>query len=303
MKKSLMSMLLIFAASCVQESVALKHVSQIDARTRGISFVDDQSVDTGMAGNTCRFDIRTGVIVTDQDIVQGEEDAVTDAYDGDTVIVSKSGGFVMNENFENTNLVHLFPGENVTDARFTSDGVLALIDDNNNCQIGWHTSDTESTAQIGGACPSTEQFDVSRDLATAYAASIEGVTAYTQSESEIIAPPAVMLKWDDASQALYTTHDGRDITAYNANGTVRWSAEMSGRITSFDDMGTSSAVMAMVETNGAGELIILDAASGQVKKTFPTPTAAPKIIVSGNGRTLAVVLESETHFFVINSDF
>lgn len=300
---TILSMLILLAAGCVQERVDLKHVSQIGFRTKGVSFVDDgKSVDSGMAGNTCRFDVDMGVITLDTDVAQGEEDSVTDSFNGNTVVVSRSGGFVITQDYSNPDLIHIFPGRNVTDARLTQESALALINENNECQIGWYSSTSETTHGVD-ECPSANQIDLQRETNTAFFVSGEGIMTFTPLGVEYFAPRADALKWDSVTQALYTSTDGRVLTAHNLDGSVRWVAELSGRITSFDDMGTAEAIIIMVETDDAhGELVILDAHTGQIKKTFETPTAARDVIVSQDGRTLAAVLDNETHFFSVNTD-
>lgn len=295
--------MLILLVGCVQERIDLKHVSQIGVQTRGISFLEDGSaVDSGMAGNTCRFDVGAGVVTLDTDVAQGEEDSVTDSYDGNTVVVSRSGGFVITQDYRNPDLIHIFPGRNVTDARLTQETALALINENNECQIGWYSNTAETTHRVED-CPSSNQIDLQRESNTAFFVSGEGIMTFTPVEVEYFAPPADALKWDNATQALYTTTDGRILTAYNHDGSIRWTSELSGRATSFDDMGAAEAVIVMVETDDRrGEMVIFDAHTGQVKKTIETPSAARDIIVSQDGRTLAAVLDNETHFFTINID-
>ena len=304
MRKSVLCLLLSFAAGCVQERVDLMHVSKIETRTRGIGFADDgKAADAGMAGNTCRFDIKSGYITLDSDLAQGEDDTVTDAWNGNTVISSHSGGFIMSDGYMTSNPIHVFPGRNVTDARLTEDSVTVLINENNDCQIGRHTASTEVTAQIDGECPTdVNQFDVNRETGTAYFTSPDGVMTYGPLGFDYFVPRADKIEWDEVTQTLYTATSGNDVTSYDINGDVRWSASLNGRVVSFDDMGTAEAMIAMVELpDGSGELVILDAQTGQVRKSFPTPTAANHIIVSRDGGTLAVVLDNETHFFTINT--
>lgn len=304
MSKSVLCLLLSLAAGCVQERVGLRHVSQIETRTKGISFVDDgKTVDIGMAGNTCRFDVDSGVITLDADIAQGEDDAVVDSWNGNTVVISRAGGFIMTDDYMNSNLIHIFPGRNIADARFTEEGITALISDNNSCQFGRFTTTSETTVQIDDICPTdSNQFDVNRETGFSFVATDEAIMTYGPLGFEYYAPRADKIKWDDAMQMLYATSSGRDVTAYDSSGTARWVTELNGRITAFDDMGAAESMIAMVElADGSGELVIIDSQTGQVRKTFPTPSAAKQIIASRDGETLAVVLDNETHFFTINT--
>lgn len=298
MRGYLVGVVLLATVGCTSQQVELRHASTLETRVRGVGMMDDgQSADVGMAGNTCRFDIGAAVIGADADVAQGEEDVVHDAFGESSLVVGTAGVFVVDPGgFAGTTPV--IPSGEITTGRFVADGITTV---RANREIAW-SADGASVELPDGELVQTEGFTVDRSTGTAFAATGTSLFSVTPAGVTELGGAADLAAFDAASGALYVASAGEsEVSALEVDGTPRWSLDVGGAVTALDDMGDGASVAAMVEApEGHGRLLVLDGATGEIKMDYPTPSAAPGIVVSPNGRSMAVILRNEVHFFDVN---
>lgn len=300
MRGYLVGVVLLATVGCTQQQVSLQHASSLETRVRGVAILaDGQNADVGMAGNTCRFDMGQSVIGADADVAQGEEDVVHDGFRDGSLVVGGGGVFIVDgPNYGgNTPVV---PGGDITTSRFTEDGLATV---RNNTAVTWSESgvDSASVSLPDGAIIENRGFTVDRMSGTAFAATSEGVFAITPDGAVALGGAGDLASFDSATGALYVaTEGGSELVALEADGSPRWSVTVEGVITSMDDMGDGSAVAVMADVNGKGQLMVLDGLTGEIKMDQTTPSAAHGLVVGPTGRSMAVILENEVHFFNVN---
>jgi hypothetical protein len=298
MRGYLIGGVLLVTVGCTQQQVSLQHASSLETRVRGVGMMSDgQSADVGMAGNTCRFDIGSSVIGADADVAQGEADVVHDGFGDRSIVVGASGVFVVDAGYGANTPV--YPGSDIASGRFTEDGIALLHGDG---QVRWLGGADEVAVVLPEGQQADERgFAVDRASGTAFVGT--GAGAYAMSPSGMIDLGVVgdLVAFDNASGAVFVaTEGGRELSALEVDGTPRWSLALDGVVTAMDDMGEGSAIAVMTDVDGAGQLLVVDGATGAVKMDQATPSAAPGISVSENGRSMAVILENEVHFFNVN---
>lgn len=301
MRTVLSSMFMTLALGCTSEGSWIQHTSMIETRSRGVEFTEDGNfADIGMVGNTCRFDFRAGVIGGDADFAQGEDDIIQDAYGSRVVVKGTTGVYVVDDWLQNPATPEM-QGQNVIAARLTNTSYAVLAESGEECNVTWGDG---TTSKLGTKCPDTAGFSIDRISGSVFLATELGTFVMTQDGHQDLNVDSDMLAWNSNSQTLYTSKlNSGVITATGVDGFEKWSVETEGIVTSIDDLGTSDGVVVMVGRQDGGEILILDSETGSMRERAPTPSPADRILASPGGDSLAVVIESEIHFFSINTSF
>lgn len=298
--------LLVAATGCSADQVSYEHRSSLETRTRGVALLDSgDSAQVGMSGNTCEVATSSGMIGADYDVAMGEDDHVQDAFGTDVIVVGASGIYVVEQGGtgwwdDGGTTVDAF---GVDEARFTESGFAALQTEGEACEVTWYGTDGTATGELsidaslcGGA------FAVDRVGGTAFVGTPDALAIVTPQGVTNGAIAGDLVAWDATAEAIYVASaGGTQVHALAADGSVRWSVDVGAPVTSLDDMGDVGRVAVMAGTDEAGELLILDGTTGEIASTLVTPSAAQTIVSSGDGRTMAMVVESmgrpEVHFF------
>jgi hypothetical protein len=302
MRSILASMLFSLSIGCVRESSWIQHISQIETRSRGVEFTGNSDfADIGMLGNTCRFDFRAGAIGADADFAQGEDDVVLDSFDTNVVIKGSSGVYIIDDWMQTFSTPDT-QGSNVVTALLTSEGYATVAEDGPDCKVTWRSGVDSVESKLNINCPDINGLSVDRLSGTVFLSTEAGTLLALPEEVKNVGSPANLIKWDSSSRMLYTSDlNSHEVTAVGLDGAPKWVVETEGAITSIDDMGPADAAVVMTRTSTGGEILVIDSATGTVINRTPTPAEADRVITSPDGRTLAVVLENEVHFFSINN--
>jgi len=301
MRGTAFTLVLMAAAGCTSSNqVTFEHRSEVDTRARGVALLEDnESAQVGMSGNTCEVATESGMIGSDYDVAVGEDDNVQDAMGTSTLVVGQGGVYQVDQGFWGPGSA-LVDMSGVVTARFSDAGVVVGRDSVDGPAIDWfeggvrtYTTSVDDSAQLSG-------FTV--DRAT-------GITFVPTGDDLVIADPANgvssagtaadMASWDPVANVLYVAQLGSsEVRGLEADGTLRWAADVGGPVGSLDDMNGSVAVM--VGDESWGQIVVLDGQTGDTVGDIETPSTAKQILAGDGGKTLAVVLDSRVHFFGVN---
>lgn len=302
MRWLMVSVALMTVTGCTPDAVSLEHRAEVETRSRGLALLDDESAaQVGMVGNTCEVDTLSGGISTDNDVAPGEEDNVVDAVGAATLVVGSAGIYYVDRG--------VYGGfdpeveiDNALDAGITNDGIVALSGTDSDCTVSWFEGGGDAASANIEGC-SGEAFAVDRDGGRAFVPSVQGlVVANPDGSTATIGGAADLVAWDPAQEIVFgATRGASTLSAFTADGVAQWQADLGGRIMAIDDMETVGAVAVMMEVEGGmGELLVLDSTTGEPLTSVPTPSAAQQVLVGNFGRSMALVLPNEVHFFAVD---
>ena len=293
MRQSLaLALALAATTGCTPNELAFQHSAQLESPTRGFALHDDgETAQAGMFGSTCEIQIRDGSIWEDQD-VEDEDDDVKDA-DADRALVIDSGSYTLYR-----------PGEwdhgrtevdGLVDARLSDAGIVSLAD-GADCVLAWEGA---SEVVLDGAYCDGAEIATDRRTGLTVVGSAAGAIAVTPDGLVTELGAGDLVAVDTGTDAIYVaTRDGTELTAYELDGALRWSAPLAGTAVDLEAMGTAGdAALMTALADGTGEFLVFDALTGEVGSSMVTPTPARAVDVSANGQTLAMTLPSEVHFF------
>jgi len=285
-----------------------QHDSELAVNTRGVALSHD-GVDSiiGMFGTTCRVAVRDASIGADYDFPT-ETEVVNDNSqmfgENAVLVVSDYGAHVTfpDRTWDFSTQDYGDPG--TLEGRIWSDGVVLLSDTADaGCQLKWSDGTHVSSVSLSAGMCASPSLTVDHATGTAYVADGSDVVTASPDGATLIAHNADMVVWDDDAQVLYTAQKGDSMLyGLEPDGSLRWSADLGDSITSFDAMGglDQSAVM-LANRGGTGSLVTVDAFSGEVTSSLTTPAAANQVVLSDNGRSMALVLPGDVHFFSVKA--
>jgi hypothetical protein len=302
MRGEWMSLVLLVAAGCSTGPVDFVHQSSLETRTRGVALLENSpTAQVGMGGNTCEVQTDSALIGADFDVAVGEDDHVQDVSETGTIVVGDSGVYVLDPDGWGAPAEPSVDTSGVSKARFAGDGIVTLENQGNT--VGWYGANGASEGRID--LPADAQagvgFAVDGVAGTAYVGTDSGVIVATRDGGATTTDGAGRLvAWDAVAAALYVA-DGAstEVRALESDGTVRWTVDVGGVVTAIDDMGGMAAVMVDLGEVG-GELLVLDGANGSVASSLATPSAADEVVVGNDGRSMAMVLPTQVHFFRVD---
>lgn len=286
------------AAGCSTQAVTFEHQSELETNTRGVALLDDGlRGQAGMYGTTCRVNLTDASIGEDEDfsseeelVVEGGtilgEPAVLVLSDLGAHLTYPNGGFGVYDNYENPNVV---------DGAIYDEGIVVLLNDG---AVQW-VNDGVVTA-VPAVIDSPAYGIAVTPSGTVFVGTSAGViTVDAGGTPSTVADAADIVVWDDVAGVLYTATSGTPtLSGIELDGNVRWTTELSGNITAVDAMGPLAQAAVMVENpSGTGELVTVDGFTGGVTSSLTTPGTAEALVMSGNGKSMALVLGSEVHFF------
>lgn len=306
MRVEWMSLVLLMAAGCSAGPVDFEHRSSLETRTRGVALLEDSpTAQVGMGGNTCEVQTDSAMIGADYDVAVGEDDNVQDAVGQGTIIVGDSGVYVLTPGFGGTGWDQAaVDTSGIVEARFDDAGIVTL--EGGGSTVGWYDDSGLNIGRVSAPADAGagSGFTVDRTTGTAFIGTASGVVIATPTGGvSTVEGGAGLVAWDAAAAALYVADPmGMQVRALEADGTERWSVDMGGAVWSLDDMAGMAAVMVEISDGGTthGELRVLDGQTGSIVSTLETPSAAEEVVVGNDGRTMAMVLPGEVHFFAVD---
>lgn len=285
---------------CVDD-VAFQHQSSLETRSRGVALLDSgSSAQVGMIGNTCQVDVETGMIGSDFDIAVGEDDQVKDSFTRSTLVVGSSGNNIFKLSNDWAGTTTTIYVDNVQDALFTQDGVVAIIQDRD-CALSWFDTAGDLVSSSLVPC-NPESFTVDRSNGTAYISTGTSLVIASPGDTVTLDGSHDISAFDLDLGILYVAQkNSNTVSALNVDGTILWTTDLDLPIVSLDDMGVAGSVALMTGGDTFGDIIVLDGATGEQKSHFATPGVAEEIKVSQNGQTLAAILDDQIHFYKLIS--
>lgn len=290
------------AAGCTHEPVTFEHQSELPNATRGVALLEDGlRGQAGMYGLTCQVQVADASIGNDYDFPSDDETVVDGGTLGDepaVLVLSAVGAHLTFPNRGIDTAVDLYENPAIVDGALFDGGVSVLLEDGT---VQWLDGDAITSVP---ATVDASVFGMTvTPSGTVFVGTDAGVVSTDPSgESTTIGEAADIVVWDQAAEVLYSAMAGSTVvSAIEADGTVRWTTDVGGEITSLDAMGPLAQAAVMVETNAGGELLTVDGYTGEITSSLATPGAADSVEVSGNGRTMALALPGSVHFFNVNS--
>lgn len=296
MRNVWMGFLLAGMTGCSTQAVNFEHQSELEVNTRGVALLDNGlHGQVGMYGTTCRVNVADASIGEDYEF-PGDDEAVVDAGTIDdaavVLVVSDIGAHLT---FHDTFGVQPLDFEDATivDGAVYNDGIVTLHDDGS---VKWWVDGNVVATQTDVAL--SNRLTVTPE-GIAFVGTTNGVVVVDGEGSSTTIDGAELVTWDEFAGVLYTAAAGDTwLSGVEGDGTVRWTTEMPGAIVAIDTMGPLASAAVMVEhANGTGELVTVDGYTGEITSSLTTPSAARSIHTSGNGRSMALALDREVHFF------
>jgi len=304
MRTLLLGLVAVGAAACATSPVNFEHQSELAVASRGVA-LNTEGLDgiVGMFGTTCRVNVNDASIGEDYNFPTDDEEVVDAAVlygDNAVLVISDMGAHVTYPDRVWDWGTDDFGGPGVLEGGITHDSVAMLAGDP--CRVDWNSgSDAVSTEVPSDLCAGAS-FSVDRDDDRVFVANGD-VVKVTEDGYETIGDGADLAVWDMEAQVLYATLVGSStLYGIEEDGTMRWTTEVDGAIVSLDAMGTLGQAAVMIEhENGTGALLTVDGYTGEITSDLATPSAAEAVESSDNGKTLALVLPREVHFFSVRS--
>ena len=287
--------------ACEADPVQFEHQGSVEAATRGVAFLPDgNDGHAGMFGTTCAFDARTGELADDSDF-PSEEDEVQDSGaddSGDIVLVTTpdSVHLLRPDGFFSSSSEVAVPG--VEQARLLRDG-LVVLRDQGDCTVDFLRGGGDASVSLPDDLCAGGTLTVDRSTGTAWVGKGD-VYRVDGEAAEVVAEGADLAVWDAHADALYVAKLGdAEVRALEADGSERWTVQLDHPVRALEDMGTLAAVAVMTETNGGGELVLLDGYTGELRGDLGTPSATDELVSSDSGDVMAVILAETVHLFQV----
>ncbi|MCA9492553.1 MAG: PQQ-like beta-propeller repeat protein [Myxococcales bacterium] len=323
MSSRLVALTLALGACTTAEPLAVEHRSVLSYRTLGMALDrDGMRGHAGMAGTTCDFGTRMGLVDADYDF-EGQKDTVTDGTDGPdgftTVVVTGDGVHVVRP--EDGSVVDVVIGKPDHGVLVGEDDVVVIggggdggagggtdgggtedqPEDGGGCDAGYfHVGKRNpwSTFELpAAACDRDAQVSSDRDQRV-YVGTPDGVVVVEPDGWTRLDATGDLVAWDVAADALYLANAGEGVVrALEADGTLRWEADVGGAIRAVGELGSEGAAVVSVQRGDAGAVVFLDGTTGDVRADVKTPSAARDLVASGDGSVVGLVLKDETHFY------
>ena len=298
MRLVLTAVALVALGGCAPDALEVDLISTLEQETRGVVLYEDgQRAHAAMMDTTCEFDTLNGWRISEYDLPTSSE-IIKDTYQGRVLATSVEAIHVVDPDTWTTSDVEL---QNVVEARFVNDGVVALQADFDGCTTEW--ADGSSVPMPDSACDSGVAVASARD-GTLFVATESGLIAAHSDEYVTLDVAPDRLAWDNQTGILYSAQSGSStVTAVDSEGTSLWEYELPGDVISIDDMGVRGNVIVLSEGTGeTGDLSILNGYTGDLVARHWTPGANADVVVSGDGTTLAVVLTEQVFFYDVYAE-
>ena len=296
------------AAACSTPASTFEHRSELEFATRGVALAaggEDGVV--GMMDTTCQVDVSDARIGSDYNFPTSDEVVHDNSLIGTTpavIVISDIGAHVTypGRTWDWTADDYGRPG--IVAGRIWSEGVLLLGDDGaGGCELSWFVNegaDVSSLSVPGAACGGGG-LAIDRLTGHVYVGTGEGILSADPSGTSDLPVEADLVVYDAAADVLYAALAGDSMLyGLEVDGTQRWATDMGGAITSFDAMGSLAQAVVMVSLDtGLGSLMTVDGFTGAITSNLTTPEAALHVETDDEGKSLALALAREVHFFSV----
>jgi len=296
----------LFAGCQPQFEGEFRHRSVLQRSTQGLVLLDDGSAGhAGMLGTNCPFETDYGMVTGDYDL-PGEDEEVQDIGRhvlgaNSILLVQDHAVHILNKN-DGDYAVESLDVSQVIGGRFFDGGVVTVSGGDAGCLVDWFGDQGDGLQVETAGC---DAFDVDPIDGTTYIDTVEGgVRIVTPSGSVDTPVSGDLLAWDAVSEVTYVASLGGDtVDALTPEGEVRWRTTLSGSIQVLEAAGRRGAAVVMLERpDESGLLVYLDGWTGDELSRLETPSAAKGVSVAGNGGSIALVLDDETHFYGVYLD-
>jgi len=274
----------------------------MEARTQGVVLHDGGALgNAAMMDQICVFDQGAATIVGDFDLGQTPEillDAHTDRA------IASSDGIVFELPTSLASATPLFNASPIA-ARVLDDGVAALIDQGEHCAVVFDTSDTQAVYELEDvACGPDIGFTADRATGTVYIADGRSFGAIESDGSFQFFPEeaADMIAWDSTTgTVLLAQRGGSLLRSANPDGTINWGVEVAGAVHALSMAETQGLATVMVDDYAGGELIVIDAATGEQLVSHLTPDLAD-VTFSSDGLSMGIIQPDAVYLYTVDPD-
>lgn len=290
------------------EAIGFEQESTLFADTQGVA-LDESGQIGGAAMNTvtCAVYVDQGSIGSDVDPDYEDDETIVDSEpdeDGTGTIgltVTTNGIHLVKWDDWDSGMLGSFPSA-ALDARFggSSDEIVTIRNDGGSCLVEWLDSAGRDIAATSAAGNCRSGLVTLAD-GTAFVNTTAGVSVVTQSGSEVVAEAADLLAWDPTLDLLFTAERGGEtITARRDDGSEVWVSRVNGAIEDIEVLGARGLLAVSVEhVDLTGELVLLDAATGESAAEAQTVRAARGLEASGDGTMVAAIERGQVHYISI----
>lgn len=249
-----------------------------------------------MDGMTCTLRTSTGTTGADEDVVpeDGEEVVVDSSGDNvSTVALIRSGGRLLRAQAQGYLAWRQadIDVDHVVTAKLLPEGFVALRALPEGCVADfWRWTGDNAAEPYGGAyVDACDAGVLEADPETGRAWVIAGgeVVEVTESGSVALGISAERVVWDAAADALYTT-DGSELTAWEADGTPRWTARRvdARGLAAMPELGIA---VVRVPDGLDGRLLAYDGVTGARLHEARLTSADGALVAAPAGRVVAAV--------------
>jgi hypothetical protein len=292
-----------------EQATALQHEATMTRVTRGLVLHETgERGHAGMFGTNCPFETRFGRVTGDYQLPDEDEevqDGGPSSLGDETVLLVQP----------HRNVVHLLEKSTgdyehervrwygVISGRLTLDGLVGLAeDDDGGCSIQWLEDEAVVSSVEAPHCDAGA-FDASPG-GTVLLGLDDGAVLVRPDELPVqVEADGRLVVFDPAMDHWYVAREGADeVVAIDNSGARLWSTVVDGPVVALGHAGARGAAVVSHELGEGGGVTYLDGRTGDELGQVGTPSAAPKVTHSGDGSTLALVLDEEAHFYSVGID-
>jgi hypothetical protein len=289
---------------CVGLDSDLVYRGTLDTETAGVVLYEDgQTGHAGMSGTTCAIDT-SGAVSYDVDVDGSDENVLDGSNDDDGSVVLARGRDTLYMITGTTDwswgpelaVTHDVAVPGVASGALTQDGVVAYGD----CAVTWLDRDLTVGASVSvptSACAA--DFAADPVSGTAFVATGSQLAVVAPTGATVLDERADLVTFAGETGAMVVaSRGGSEVRALALDGSLLWSTALDGAVTQVADLGDRGSVAVMVETNGTGALVLLDASTGELQRDFALPSPAD-LTVAPNGAALGMVVDRAVHFYTL----
>ncbi len=280
-----------------------RHRSSLQRTTNGLVLHDDGGAGhAGMMSTNCPFETDFGLVTGDYQL-PGDDEEVQDVgshvLGPNSILAVQPGAIYVLNKVTGDYLTDSVEIDGAVAGRFFDEGIVALVAGEKGCFVDWIDDDGNVDSSASDGC-SPGSFDVDPQTGTAYLGGSDGTLEIVTPDGSFDAETGGdLVAWDPKAEVTYVaTLDGDVVVGIEPDGSTRWSTSLDGSVKVLESAGRRGAAAVMLEkADGSGLLVYLDGWTGDEITKLETPSAANALTASGDGSTIGMVLEDETHFF------
>jgi hypothetical protein len=299
---------LVLSTACASNNSDLQYRGTLDTETNSIVlFEGGEAGHAGMSGTTCVV-TSDGGLADDVDVENDDSETVVDGSNrnGDDMVLARSGNSLVTIQritdefgFTTMGITGQVSAPAAVRAAFVADGLVAA----SSCGVDFLTSSgdlvaSQSFSDLG--CTGMEPaFDVDRSTSTVYLSSGANAVAVHPNGVTALAGAGDLMTLVSADGALaFADRGANEVRFVGLDGVTRWTAQLPGPVVDLEDMADRGTVAVMVDLGNAGQMVLLDTATGLVERSFALPATA-EMFMAANGEVVALQLPDEVHYYTI----